>query len=145
MGVEERQLWLEERTEAQRQGFAGVISTINGLSTAIHALVTGDSSHSHGSARPRPFQLHPCLHHPRLRRRQLRVRDHRPPPQLQLGLFRSPPPAMFAAARPTSEAPCNRGLGANFRGHSIPGFDRSSAGEEKSHVQHGSELPLEML
>jgi hypothetical protein len=29
---------VEERTEAQRQGFAGVISTVNGLSAAIHAL-----------------------------------------------------------------------------------------------------------
>jgi hypothetical protein len=45
MGLEERRLRLEEeRTEARRQGFAGVISAVNGLSAAIHALVTADSS-----------------------------------------------------------------------------------------------------
>jgi hypothetical protein len=45
MDLEERRLRLEEeRTEARRQGFAGVISAVNGLSAAIHALVTGADS-----------------------------------------------------------------------------------------------------
>jgi hypothetical protein len=47
--LEERRLRLEEqRTEARRQGFAGLISAVNSLSGAIHALVadhrSGDSA-----------------------------------------------------------------------------------------------------
>ena len=49
LGLEERRLRLEEeRTEARRQGFAGLVSAVNSLSNAIHALVSdhrsGDSS-----------------------------------------------------------------------------------------------------
>ncbi|KAG8043873.1 hypothetical protein GUJ93_ZPchr0458g22823 [Zizania palustris] len=47
--LEERRLRLEEeRTEVRRQGFAGLVSAVNSLSSAIHALVSdhrsGDSS-----------------------------------------------------------------------------------------------------
>ena len=47
--LEERRLRLEEqRTEVRRQGFAGLISAVNSLSTAINALVSdhrsGDSA-----------------------------------------------------------------------------------------------------
>jgi len=47
--LEERRLRLEEeRTEVRRQGFAGLVSAINSLSSAIHALVSdhrsGDSA-----------------------------------------------------------------------------------------------------
>ncbi|WVZ87637.1 hypothetical protein U9M48_034244 [Paspalum notatum var. saurae] len=47
--LEERRLRLEEqRTEVRRQGFAGIISAVNSLSSAIHALVSdhrsGDSA-----------------------------------------------------------------------------------------------------
>lgn len=47
--LEERRLRLEEeRTEVRRQGFAGLISAVNSLSSAIHALVSdhrsGDSA-----------------------------------------------------------------------------------------------------
>ncbi|KAK3143403.1 hypothetical protein QOZ80_4AG0299900 [Eleusine coracana subsp. coracana] len=50
LSLEERRLRLEEeRTEVRRQGFAGLISAVNSLSSAIHSLVTdhrtsGDSS-----------------------------------------------------------------------------------------------------
>ncbi|XP_062224975.1 trihelix transcription factor ASR3-like [Phragmites australis] len=49
LDLEERRLRLEEeRTEVRRQGFAGLISAVNSLSSAIHALVSdhrsGDSS-----------------------------------------------------------------------------------------------------
>ena len=47
--LEERRLRLEEeRTEVRRQGFAGLVSAVNSLSSAIHALVSdhrsGDSA-----------------------------------------------------------------------------------------------------
>lgn len=41
LDLEERRLRLEqERTDVRRQGFAGLISAVNSLSSAIHALVT---------------------------------------------------------------------------------------------------------
>ena len=47
--LEERRLRMEEeRTEMRRQGFAGLISAVNNLSGAIHALV---SDHRNGDAR----------------------------------------------------------------------------------------------
>ena len=43
--LEERRLRLEEeRTEVRRQGFAGLVSAINSLSSAIHALVSNHRS-----------------------------------------------------------------------------------------------------
>ncbi|KAK1686088.1 hypothetical protein QYE76_046936 [Lolium multiflorum] len=45
--LEERRLRLEaERNEVRRQGFAGLVAAVNGLSGAIHALVASD--HHHG-------------------------------------------------------------------------------------------------
>ncbi|KAJ1273414.1 hypothetical protein BS78_06G278500 [Paspalum vaginatum] len=49
--LEERRLRLEEqRTEVRRQGFAGLISAVNSLSSAIHALV---SDHRSGNSASR--------------------------------------------------------------------------------------------
>jgi hypothetical protein len=47
--LEERRLRLEaERNEVRRQGFAGLVAAVNGLSGAIHALVSSDHHHRSG-------------------------------------------------------------------------------------------------
>jgi hypothetical protein len=52
LGLEERRLRLEEeRTEVWRQGFAGLVSAVSGLSTAIHAFVSTDHHHDSSSRR----------------------------------------------------------------------------------------------
>ncbi|CAD6204781.1 unnamed protein product [Miscanthus lutarioriparius] len=52
--LEERRLRLvEERTEVRRQGFAGLVSAVNSLSSAIHALV---SDHRSGDSASRQNQ-----------------------------------------------------------------------------------------
>ncbi|CAM0902408.1 unnamed protein product [Alopecurus aequalis] len=50
--LEERRLRLEaERNEVRRQGFAGLVAAVNGLSGAIHALVSSDHHRSGDSSR----------------------------------------------------------------------------------------------
>ena len=50
--LEERRLRLEaERNETRRQGFAGLVAAVNGLSGAIHALVSSDPRSADSSRR----------------------------------------------------------------------------------------------
>ena len=50
--LEERRLRLEaERNETRRQGFAGLVAAVNGLSGAIHALVSSDPRGADSSRR----------------------------------------------------------------------------------------------
>jgi hypothetical protein len=51
--LEERRLRLEaERNEVRRQGFAGLVAAVNGLSGAIHALVSSDHHHHNRGGDP---------------------------------------------------------------------------------------------
>jgi hypothetical protein len=125
MGVEERWLRLEERTEAQRQGFVGVISAVNGLSAAIHALSS--------KILPTPAVAHAHAHSSSTHVSTTRVRAAAA--ATRAVLFAS---ASYVRSRGTHfGGPLQPGLGGKFLGgggDSTRGVARSSVGEEKSHV-----------